>query len=647
MVDGQKTNANGDALLISVQTPYRNVIEVTGYEVSVKGETKDTYYRKEFRWGTDGVLYGDWKELTDENLQSLLLDSGKEFWPQYKFTQVGDGGLEFSSIGLEITAVDGTVNTVPLCGVDDNSVCCGQQSLVFECCNDGFNPYAIGNAASVYSQLCQVVSNMFGFCVQYFKTSADQRSRDVVLHEYSLENVMAQGIVKILVPDNALPTREINFNPLMMDYPTMFEVHIVKTDFRSAFGEKSRPEVHDYLYFETYMNKMYEVNAVSETDDYMYTGAYWRVSLVQYQQRSAVKFDTEELDVATHTLLFDNGKFNVEAEKQEKDVRKPDQYNTVGKGGNDYVRRVLDKRLVIGSEPVYNNWTLVSKNHYALGSIPRGEMAVQYRYEGGWGGTDERMITCWIRPQYDAPLKNLMRVERLFDAGGFLAASIDTSPDSSLGYLHPGCYVRLTHTNYKDVQRVRSVDADSKVVVFSTAYKDGESGTGGIPSKMQPLANNRFLSCGDAFSLVQTPQFAVVEINGSFVAFDVTKECGVFKKGIWYGIVVAVKPSDNAVALWVYELGDGAMKNRGMDTKLECSYYKMQQCVNDLTVGDGFWTLWSCDMDLTNIRVWNSLCEEELHGLILSQYVVKDSHLCELVDNAQPELMLDKVSNPR
>lgn len=644
MVNGQKTNENGDALLVSVNTPYKNVIEVTGYEASVKGETKELYYKKEFRWSTDGILYGDWRELTSENLQSLLLDSSKDFYPQYKFTQVGDGELEFVSIGLEVTAVDGTINNIPLCGVNDNSACCGQQNLVFECCGDNFNPYAIGNSASVYSQLCQVVSNMFGFCVRYFKTKADQRSKDVVLHEYSLENVIAQGTVKILVPDNQLPSREINFNPLMMDYPTLFEVQIVKSEFRSAFGENSRPEVHDYLYFETYMNKVYEVNGVSETDDYLYTGAYWRVSLVQYQQRSAVKFDTEELDVDTHTLLFDNDKFNIEATNQEKDVRKPDQYNTLGKlaNGNDYVRRVLDKKLVIETQPVYNNWTLISKNHYALGSIKPNNLAVQYRYNKGWGGSDERMLTFWFRPEYDTPLKTFVKVEELFDYEGKLGVKV-----SNVEHFKENNYVEMTHTEYDKLQRVLSVDKENLVVVLDAEYEGNTINTGGVVSKMQTFSNNRFMCCGGNFCLVQTPRNLVVEINGGFIGFDITKDCSVFKKGIWYGIVLAVKPSENTIALWVYELGDGTMKNREMDTKFECSYYKAYTIDYDLTLSDDWWGLYACEMDITNIRIWNELCEEELHNLILSQYVVRDSHLCELVDNAQPELMLDGVTNPR
>ncbi len=84
-----------------------------------------------------------------------------------------------------------------------------------------------------------------------------------------------------------------------------------------------------------------------------------------------------------------------------------------------------------------------------------------------------------------------------------------------------------------------------------------------------------------------------------------------------------------------------------MNQELVQVIYSMKETGNDLSCPDGTWSLQSCELDLTNLRIWNKLCEESLHNLILSQYVVKDSHLCELVDNAQPELMLDKVTNPR
>ena len=44
-----------------------------------------------------------------------------------------------------------------------------------------FNPYALGQGIQMYNQLSALISSMFGFCVLYFKTEANSRTRDVVL----------------------------------------------------------------------------------------------------------------------------------------------------------------------------------------------------------------------------------------------------------------------------------------------------------------------------------------------------------------------------------------------------------------------------------------------------------------------------------
>ena len=240
------------------------------------------------------------------------------------------------------------------CGAEG---CVGIPNLVVDCCGDTWNPYDLSRASSMYNQLSAITSNMFGFCVDYFKTKADQRSRDVILKEYSLFDVIKEAEVKILIPDNELPTREIQFNPMMMDFPVQFEIHIVKSAFEAVFGLGSKPEMRDYLYFKDYMNRMYEVDAIAEADDFLYAGSYWRVSLVPYQKRTAVGYDNTadgiqaQLDTDALTSNVED-KFRVERENEFRDVRKDNQYNTIGTQCNDYVRRSLNKRLSIKEEKV-------------------------------------------------------------------------------------------------------------------------------------------------------------------------------------------------------------------------------------------------------------------------------------------------------
>ena len=170
-VNGRTTDANGDAILISLQEPYLNVVEVLGYTDVTKGESTGTYYNKQFRWGTDGVTYSDYTTLTNANLEALLLNPNKPFWIQYRYEQVGDGTLEFESIALELVTDGGVICRVPQveCGAEG---CIGVPNLVVDCCGDTWNPYDLSRASSMYNQLSAITSNMFGFCVDYFKTKA-------------------------------------------------------------------------------------------------------------------------------------------------------------------------------------------------------------------------------------------------------------------------------------------------------------------------------------------------------------------------------------------------------------------------------------------------------------------------------------------
>ena len=351
-VTGSSTDANGDQLLVSLKTPYENVTEVLGFTDSITGETTSCFYNKDFRWGIDGVTYSDWVQLTDVNLQSLVLNPANKFWIQYRYTQVGDCILTFNSIALEIVTDGGVICKIPQidCGGVDG--CSGALNLAFDCCGTGWNPYDISRAGQMYTQLSAMANNLFGFCVDYYKTKADQRSRDVILKEYSLFDVIKESEIKIMVPDNELPTRDINFNPLMMDFPVQFEIHIVKSAFEAIFGLGSKPEMRDYLYFKDYMNRMYEVDAIAQADDFLYAGSYWRVSLVPYQKRTAVGYENTAAGISaeanTEALISNvEDKFRVERENEFRDVRKDNQYNTIGTQCNDYIRRSLDKKLII------------------------------------------------------------------------------------------------------------------------------------------------------------------------------------------------------------------------------------------------------------------------------------------------------------
>ena len=659
-VTGSSTNANGDQLLVSLKTPYENVVEVLGFTDSITGETTACYYNKDFRWGIDGVQYSDWVTLSDSNLEALVLNPANKFWIQYRYTQVGDCTLTFNSIALEIVYDGGVICKIPQidCGGVDG--CSGALNLAFDCCGDTWNPYDISRAGQMYTQLSAMASNLFGFCVDYYKTKADQRSRDVILKEYSLFDVIKEGEVKIMIPDNELPTRDINFNPLMMDFPVQFEIHIVKSAFEAVFGIGSKPQMRDYLYFKQFMNRMYEVDAIAEADDFMYTGSYWRVSLVTYQQRTNVGFEDTALgdaaEVSTKALVSNvEDKFRVERENEFKDVRKPNEYNTIGSQSNDYVRRSLNKKMTITEENVYNQWTIISKYHYALGTLAKDTIGVKYRYTGGWTDTDNRAFTFWFRPQYKKPIGKNVLITQISNNAGFPMITTPGLPIGGTEGIVAGDWIAIRGTtSYNGIQLVKSVDVATKTLTLDTPYIDI---TITNTAKLNKEVSNTFIQYDDyerrtpVTSHVQftyTTNWFIIKLNDVYYKYDLSKSTVSFLKGEWYAAVINLNQLAKQLSLFLYntpELTGAINPDKTADLN---NIYINTQTVPAITVPEGYaWKLLGCESDLTNIRIWSEPIEVELQELILSQYVVKDSHLALLLDNASPELLLPTATNPR
>jgi len=649
-VNGTTTNANGDAILISLQEPYKNVVEVLGYTDVTKGENTSVYFNKQFRWGTDGVTYSDYITLSNANLEALLLDPNKPFWVQYRYEQVGDGTLEFESIALELVTDGGVICRVPQveCGAEG---CVGVPNLVVDCCGESWNPYDLSRASAMYDQLSAVTSNLFGFCVDYFKTKADQRSRDVILKEYSLFNVISDAEVKILIPDNELPTREIQFNPMMMDFPVQFEVHIVKSAFEAVFGVGAKPEMRDYLYFKQYMNRMYEVDAIAEADDFLYSGSYWRVSLVPYQQRTAVGFDNtiegKNAEADTKSLVSDLSKFKEEREDEFRDVRKPNQYNTIGSLCNDYVRRVLDKRLIIKEENVYNEWTIISKYHYKLNSMKTREEAIEYRYDDGWSKEEDRAFTFWARPQYKSPIGTNVLILSIVNKAGKVQFNTSSLPEFGQA-LNVGDWVSISGTkSYNGISKIIEINNNS--ITIDEVYVDDI--TIGTPKFNKETSNNfmvyenSLLPSTQFVSLTYTPNWFIMKVGDVYHKWKLTQS---LIKDNWYAFVINLNATSKQLSLYVYSTPETSGSiNPNFTSKLTRIFYE-PKTYTPITIADDLsWKILGSQTDLTNIRIWKKPIEEELQSLILSQYVVKDTHLTLLLDNASPELLLQTVSDAR
>jgi hypothetical protein len=419
---------------------------------------------------------------------------------------------------------------------------------------------------------------------------------------------------------------------MMLDMPVQFEVHIVKSEFQNIFGKDAHPDPHDYLYFANYVNKMYMIDSVSDPDDFGYAASYWRVSLVPYQEFSSVQFEDNSLLEETESLIFSTeGKFAEEVEDEFVDIRKDNQLNDIGDfgEGQDFLRECLEPNLRIKSENIYNKWTVLSKQYYNLSTIERNRKVVRYRYKDSFTDNEERMISFWFRPKdMNKSVSENILLKEISENENGIKISLQKWTDLFI----VGNYVKLTRTGSANgYRRILEVDRDHLSIVVEGKY-DVRARVMNC-AKLVAYAVNTPVYIGDTFSVEHNCNSITLNINKR--RYDFTFDNFEKFENRWYAVVIGLNKGMSNI--WLYDL-IGSDKKENIKSELKL----ISSASNEIGKYEVFGEcgLISCNLDITNFRLWDKICEQELHDLILSQYVVDDSHNTLIVDNAQQELLL-------
>lgn len=639
-----------ETIIIKLSEPYEKVERVVGYVDEIIGEDSANKFDKYFRWSQDNVNFSDWIPLTNINLENQIVTPTKPFWIEYKYTVVDlatGHTMEFISIALEIISDNGIVRLVKQVSVD----CCEAGQIPNGCANliitDGcdpdnlFNPYGtLNNTRNMFNQLTNVVNDIFGHCVKYYKVSSDKRSKDVILNEYSLYSVIAMEEVKVLVPDNEFPTNEFQFDQFGMGMES-FEIHITRDEFQKAFGARSRPEERDYIYFPI-VDRMYEINSVALADPVVYKDIYYKATLRKWQDRNNV--DTpepfrDELD--TLTLSVDE-LFESEVKDETLKITKPQQYRTIGTGVNDYVRSDLSKQLSISDYKINNNWVIVSKNHYELNKLTKNELAVKYRQPAKFQSTEDRAFTFWFQPIFGTE-KAYSNVSSVSDLDGKVVLTMSSALTWQVGDI-----VQITNMgDYNGYHRILQTTTNNEFVIDA----DFISGNVIINGKARTIVKTFLIhGYGDLFSglsIEVTRYFIVVSINNTdyFFNYNIT-----YDEAKWYPLVVNLSNLFKTLSVYLYELDKplNFTMPQQETSALKLIYNDLQFLPEAVGIDSAeYWALIAGPVKLTNIRIFKRIIEEESHNTVLNQYVVNDTQYAELVDNAIPELHLLRIPNPR
>ena len=430
--DGSDIIIDGTVYVIAEIVNHTNITLTTNVEFTLNSVefystlSPDASLGYEFRWSEDNITFSEYSELneldTPGSLLHITLNSKSTIYLEIRITCTDINSIDAD----EITVLDITVNTThgvtihphdcdtPTC--DDPFSTTGGAVISVTANSNTFNPYAATKAVNLYKQLNNMVSDMFGHSVNYFRTEPDKRTSDVTLMEYSLHNVVANNNVKILVPDNEFPEEANTFDIFGMEFAE-FEVHIVHDAFKNVFGDSVRPRSKDYMFIPL-INKMYEISSVSIADEFNASRSYWRIKLVKYQDRSSViKGDFE---IGTDSLITGIEEVFGEEIKDEQDkVSKPIQYKTVSNIIKDGVRTYVDPKLKIVDGDIINEFATVSKNHYDLSSVLLDSVALKYSSKSEIKAGEGLSVTAWFQPKFSVSDTGTYTVLSDGHTGGF------------------------------------------------------------------------------------------------------------------------------------------------------------------------------------------------------------------------------------
>lgn len=545
----------------------------------------DNYFNYDFRWSQDSVSSdgGQMSELRPLNnsigprdLLGMTFDPTKPLWIDVKaevHRLSSLHSLSLLSVTFELETADGTIQSCPqLCTDCDDPYLAGCTNVVIDCSDPIYDPYNLSKPTAIYSEISELSANMWGHDTQYFRVEPDQRSRDVILKEYSLYNVKEQGNLKIMVPDNEMPTREFQYDIFGMGFED-FEIHITKGQMEAAFGPGIHPRPRDYMYIPI-MNRMYEVSSVSFADEFNQTMTYWRLMLSKYEERTSSIIDTDTAEGQAMEQQLDDlytgveEVFGAEQKDEFEKTTKSTQYQTVFSEVGDGVRDRIHNGLVISDKEIRNKWTIVAKNHYDLESVKdRGIECLLYKKFSQLPNTNNLAITTWFKPN----MTSATQEQTIFDGwqGG------------------KGIKITVNQT-------------------FIKAY-----------------INDLILEYG----------FATPPVNGN-----------------WYGLVYNLNNKYLNTSANVYKLNPDSNKLTSMpvsDTLENVMDHNFEITAAQGWVTQKQYSLMPGNLAVTNIRLFNQTIGKDQHTNMLQQYIVRDSHLAEIIDNAVPSIQLRKYNQNR
>lgn len=491
-----------------------------------------------------------------------------------------------------------------------------------------WNPYEFQKATEWQNMLANQIAQMLGMTVEYHLTDPDGNGIDMVIHEQQLYSTTDMKVIKVLVPDNQFPENQIVINQFNLDLFDTFKVHILKDEFKKAFGITKRPGQQDIIYF-CQINRMFIVKHSQIHRDVMNSGIYYDVVLEKYEKRANVLHRMEESKARIEELTRNTTIDELFGFEEKNDMDKIANKIQLKPESFDYIRSVINARTVITKEAVYNGDIKVIESFYDLSNVAQTESAIQYtKADNNVKVSDNRSFIFWFNfpNEYDSGKAISKKMIAGYDVssnkyvmlnnltGDTFITNSDDTYNNNIGY-------KVWFQSGKIYYMINNVTHIMDVPIMTNVWyallinMDQRQRTCEMKLYRRNTAITVILYQPDTYERLE------LEYDDPDLQYEIN--------------VNGFKPVDNIETT---------------STQVEptfiqmASYNQIDVPLSEFTHDLDF-NIQGSKMKLSNIRIMNDLVRDEVYQIVLNELIIKDSQHLIMGDNATKKIFTTNFPN--
>jgi len=480
-----------------------------------------------------------------------------------------------------------------------------------------WNPYNTPLIGAWYNQLATQSTSILGWTVDYYLRDPDVKGVDMTLHENQLFNVVDVQKIKIMVPNNQFPDNQVTINEFMLDMMDTFEVHILKDDFKIAFGIEKRPMQKDGIYF-CQANRLFRVRHAQIFKDVMYMGVYYKVILEKFEQLANERYTNQVAKKLIEPLIknttidelfgFDNQQdTNKTIKKQHRQLTK------------DPYRSIVNSNVNIVEKKIYNYGIDIAEYFYDFINITTPTTAVTYTFQDSvMSVSDNRAFTMWFN------FNNLYNPNKIVDDDVFNSYHVSNNT-----------YFELLN-NYDDINKkgyklwysnkqISLLLNDDVYVLYATGLTTNVwyGIIVNINNRQRTIDLNLFKRDCDYVIKYFTNNYQNISLYSS----DLT--------GITYYTTRGYKPVKNLEAVKDIKTSKLKLIYNFEYTNVNLSSFEIDQSI----------MLRASNIKYTNMRIFDDVIPDIEKSNVLNQNIIIDTNHLLLADNANRKLYTANIPN--